>query len=123
QRRCRGARRLSRQKGAAVPGMLTAQVRRDLHTQPLMPLRRALMSFVMIAAIALIFVQPNWLVLTASTALALFLALCWRQFSVGTWVPVLLSLAGLAIALNRGVPVAVLMDGARRMLFLAALIA
>ncbi len=103
--------------------MLTAQGGRALHTEPVVPLRRALMSFVMLAAVALIFVQPDWLVLTASAALALFLALCWRQFSVGTWVPVLLSLAGLALALQRGVPVAVLMDGARRMLFLAALIA
>ncbi len=103
--------------------MLTARGQRGVGDELVTPLRRALMSFVMLAAVALIFVQPVWLVLSASAALALFLALCWRQFSVGTWVPVILSLAGLALALHRGVPATVLTEAAERMLFLAALIA
>lgn len=102
--------------------MLTAR-HAALGTDPAAGLRRALLAFVMVAAAVLVFVRSDLLVLTATAALGLFLLLGWRQFSIGTWVPVLLSLAGLVVALRHGVPGETLMRAADRMLFLAALIA
>lgn len=86
-------------------------------------LRRALLAFVMVAAAVLVFVHSEALVLLASGALVAFLLLGWRQFSIGTWVPVMLSLAALVVALRHGVAPETLMRAAERMLFLAALIA
>ncbi|MBA4490052.1 hypothetical protein [Paracoccus sp. S1E-3] len=86
-------------------------------------LRRALLAAVMVAAAVLIFVPSVVLVLAGSAALCLFLLLGWRQFSLGTWVPVLLSLAALGVALRQGLDHAILLRAADRMLFLAALIA
>ncbi len=86
-------------------------------------LRRAALALVMAAAILLVFVDAPWLAAGAAALLGLFLALGWRQFGVGTWVPVLLSLAVLAAALWRGVPGGTFAEAAGRMLFLSALIA
>jgi len=85
-------------------------------------LHRGLMPFVMLAGVTLIFVESVWLTLVANLALVVFLAMGWRRFSVGTWVPVLLSLATFALALWKGVSTEVLLDALGRMLFLAALI-
>lgn len=90
---------------------------------PLTVIRRGLMSVVMISAILLVFVTSDWLILGASGALALFLVLGWRRFGIGTWVPVLLSVGVLVVALQQGVEGAVLLEALGRMLFLAALIA
>ncbi|NHF74627.1 hypothetical protein [Paracoccus xiamenensis] len=102
--------------------MLTAR-RNAMGADPAASLRRALLAFAMVSAAVLVFVESDGLVLAASAALCLFLLLGRRQFSVGTWVPVMLSLAALVLALRRGVPPEVLMRAADRMLFLAALIA
>ena len=75
------------------------------------------------SAIALVFVDVPGLALAAGAALATFLALGWRHFSLGTWVPVLLSIAALAVAVERGVPSRVLVAGMERALFVASLIA
>ncbi|EPX77098.1 hypothetical protein [Litoreibacter arenae] len=85
-------------------------------------LRSGLLTFVLVAAVALIFVDATWLALSAATALGLFLALGWRRFNFSTWVPILLSAVALVIAIGRDVPAAVLMDAVGRALFLAALI-
>jgi len=84
---------------------------------------RAAMIGVMAAAVALIFGAPAAVLWGATGLLCLFLALNLRYFTVGTWVPVALSLVVLIVALLRGVPAAVYMDAAGRMVFLAALIA
>ena len=86
-------------------------------------IRRGLMVFVMLASVVLIFVDSTWLTVIASTALVVFLAVGWRRFSVGTWVPVLLSLGAFIIALQQDVSGAVFLDAFGRMLFLASLIA
>ncbi|MFN3527075.1 MAG: hypothetical protein ACK4YU_13360, partial [Paracoccus sp. (in: a-proteobacteria)] len=86
-------------------------------------LRRGLMGYVMLTAVLSLLVPQAVLTVTGSAALVAFLALSWRQFSVGTWVPILLSLAALAVARSRGVPPDLLLRAADRMLFLAALIA
>ncbi|MCD1618956.1 hypothetical protein ACFSDD_25225 [Salipiger marinus] len=86
-------------------------------------LRRIAMAVVMVAALLLIFIDSRALTALAAGALVLFLLLAWRQFRTGTWVPLLLSLAVLALALWRGVPAGVLWQAADRMIFLAALIA
>lgn len=77
----------------------------------------------MLAALAMIFVGHAALTLTASAALVVYLALSSRQFSLGTWVPVILSTGALIMALQRGIPTPVLLLAAERALFLAALIA
>lgn len=61
--------------------------------------------------------------IAAAGALAVYFLLSWRRFTVATWVPVLLSLAMLALALWRGVRGEVLAQGVDRMAFLAALLA
>ncbi|ASM75310.1 membrane protein (plasmid) [Pseudosulfitobacter pseudonitzschiae] len=85
-------------------------------------LRSGLLTFVLAAAVGLIFVDAPWLILTAGMALGLFLALGWRLFSIATWVAVLLSGGALIVALWRDVPSEVLMDAIGRSLFLGALI-
>ena len=87
------------------------------------PVRRGLAAFVMLAALAMIFVGHAMLTLTASAALVAYLSLSWRQFTLGTWVPVILSIAALAVALQRGISASVLLQAVERALFLAALIA
>ncbi|MBY8975900.1 hypothetical protein KHP62_08795 [Rhodobacteraceae bacterium NNCM2] len=84
--------------------------------------RRTLMTFVMVSAIVLVFVPAAWLSITAGAALVLFLTLGWRQFSIGTWVPIMLSTGALILAIHREVPADVLLQAINRMLFLAALI-
>lgn len=77
----------------------------------------------MAAALAMIVVDHAALTLTASVALVAYLALAWRQFSLGTWVPIIMSVGVLILALQRGVPGSVFLLAAERALFLAALIA
>lgn len=89
---------------------------------PIVQTRRALLSVVMIAALVLVFIEAAWLTLVGAAALVVYLVLGWRQFGFGAWVPVLLALGVLTVALLGGVPGAVLMDGFGRMLFLAALV-
>ncbi len=88
-----------------------------------MVLLRGLLAFVMLVAVVLIFADSKGLTLAGMAALGLYLILTLRQFSAGTWVPVLLSLLTLIVALFRGVPAAVLWQASDRMLFLSALIA
>lgn len=85
-------------------------------------LRSLLLATASASALLLIFVQTQWLVLAASLALVAYLALGWRHFTIGTWVPVLLSFGALAVALLQGVSGAVLLRALDRSLFLAALI-
>jgi hypothetical protein len=86
-------------------------------------LRAGLMGVVIVSAILSVFVGSLWLDIVASSALALFLLLAWRQFSVGTWVPLILSIGAMAIALWQSVPGDVLISAMERMIFLASLIA
>jgi len=86
-------------------------------------LRRGLMAAIMLAALVLVFLDSRLVTGAAVAALVLYLVLARRQFGFGTWVPVLMALAGLAAALRQGVEASVLWQGADRMLFLAALIA
>lgn len=86
-------------------------------------LRAGLMGLVIATAILLVFVDALWLDALGAVALAGFLVLGWRQFSVGTWVPLILSLGALITALLREVPTEVLIAAVERMIFLAALIA
>ncbi|WP_417839564.1 hypothetical protein [Tritonibacter scottomollicae] len=88
-----------------------------------MTLRRIAMATVMAAAVLAIFVETRTLTLLGSGALVLYLLLAWRQFRIGTWVPVLLSVAVLALALWQDVAAQVLWQAADRMVFLSALIA
>jgi hypothetical protein len=85
-------------------------------------LHSGLLAFVLIATIALIFMDAVWLTLAAATALGVFLMLGWRWFSYGTWVPVLLSMGALIVAVARGIPAPVLLEALDRALFLASLI-
>ncbi|TRW94597.1 hypothetical protein FNJ84_19070 [Paracoccus sp. M683] len=86
-------------------------------------LRRVALAIVIAAALLLVFVPSRMLTLMAVAALILFLFLAWRQFRVGTWVPLLLSAGVLALAVARGVPAEVFWQAANRMIFLSALIA
>lgn len=86
-------------------------------------LRAVLMGVVILSAILSVFVGSLWLDILASSALVLFLLLAWRQFSVGTWVPLVLSLGVLAVALSQSVPSEVLFSAMEHMIFLASLIA
>lgn len=86
-------------------------------------LRRILMACIMLAAVVLVFVDSRLLSGLSAAVLALYLVLARRQFGFGTWVPVLLALAGLATALWQGVAAEVLWRAVDRMLFLSALIA
>lgn len=85
--------------------------------------RRLCMAIVMVVALVLIFVPSPVLAGLGGGALVLFLALAWRQFGVGTWVPLLLSATVLVLALLRGVPSEMLWRALDRTLFLSALIA
>ena len=86
-------------------------------------LRRIAMATVMATAVLLVFVDMRAFTLLGAAALALFLLLSWRQFRTGTWVPILLSVAVLVLALRQGVAADVLWRAADRMVFLSALIA
>jgi len=91
---------------------------------PLAPLvRRVCMAFVMVSALILVFTEARGLTLLATGALVVFLALAWRQFRIGTWVPILLAVAVFVLALGRGVAPEVIWRALDRMLFLSALIA
>lgn len=85
--------------------------------------RRFCMAFVMMAALILVFTDARWLSALACGALAVFLALAWRQFRMGTWVPILLSIGAFGVALWHGSPAEVMWRALDRMLFLSALIA
>ena len=61
--------------------------------------------------------------ITAGIALALYLALSWRQFTVATWITVALCAVLLVLALLRGIDLETLSRGLERMAFLAALLA
>lgn len=77
----------------------------------------------MAAALVLVFVPSATLIWVASALIVVFLGLNLRQFSIGTWVPVILSLAVLVVALPRGLPVELYLEACGRMIFLAALMA
>lgn len=61
--------------------------------------------------------------LIAGAALAVYLLLCWRQFTAATWITVGLCAVVLALALLRGIDLPTLARGLERMAFLAALLA
>ena len=86
-------------------------------------MRRVCMAFVMAVALVLVFIETRGLTVLATVALVVFLGLAWRQFRIGTWVPILLAVAVAALALGRGVPAEVFWRALDRMLFLSALIA
>ena len=85
--------------------------------------RRCLMCVVVGVALVLVFVP--WPAVTAlgAAALAVYLALSCRRFGIGTWVPILLSLATLMMANVSEVPAALFWQAMDRMLFLSALVA
>lgn len=85
--------------------------------------RRYLMCVVAGAALVLVFIPSQVATVLGAVALAVYLALSCRQFGIGTWVPVLLSLAVLVMALVSEVPAALFWQAMDRMLFLSALIA
>lgn len=86
-------------------------------------LSRAALTGVMIAALMLIFVSSATVVWVAAGLLCLFLVLNLRQFTFGTWVPVVLSAVVLGVALRRGLSADVYLQACGRMVFLAALMA
>ncbi|MEO1910174.1 MAG: hypothetical protein ABGX10_07100 [Paracoccus sp. (in: a-proteobacteria)] len=86
-------------------------------------LRRVAMATVMAAALILVFMDARAVTAVGAAALVAFLLLAWHQFRTGTWVPILLSLAVLGLALGRGIDPDVLWQAADRMVFLSALIA
>ena len=92
-------------------------------TDPGGALRRLAMSVVIMSALVLIFVDAVVVSVLGSVALVVFLVLAHRQFTIGTWVPVLLSALVLVLALWRGVSSEVFLRAADRMIFLSALIA
>ena len=75
------------------------------------------------SAVLLVFVDSAALDLAAGAALVAFLVLGWRRFTLGTWVPLVLSGVALALALRGGGAAATLLDGLDRALFLGALVA
>ena len=77
----------------------------------------------MASAVTLVFVDAAALDYAAGGALLLFLALGWRRFGFGTWVPLLLCGVALGLAVRTGVPGATLLHGLDRALFLGALVA
>ncbi|WP_281827413.1 hypothetical protein [Jannaschia rubra] len=85
-------------------------------------LRSLLLAVASGAALVLVFVRADWLALAAMAALLAYLWLGRRLFTLGTWVPVALSLAALAVAVARGTSAPVLLHAVDRSLFLAALI-
>lgn len=78
---------------------------------------------VILASVAGIVVDSVGIGLTAGTALAIFLGLCWRHFTVATWLTVGLCILLLAAAILRGIDLETLSRGLERMAFLAALLA
>lgn len=61
--------------------------------------------------------------IAAGIALALYLALSWRQFTVATWITLSLCAVLLVLALLRGIDLEILSRGLERMAFLATLLA
>lgn len=61
--------------------------------------------------------------IAAGIALALYLALSWRQFTVATWITVSLCAVLLGLAALRGIDLETLSHGLERMAFLATLLA
>lgn len=103
--------------------MLTALRAVRARGSPLPGLRRALLAFVMLVSIPLIAVDSPILTMAGALALTVYLVLSWRQFSFGSWVPVVLSVVALILALRRDIPSEVILRAADRMVFLATLIA
>lgn len=85
----------------------------------------AQLCIIVVIAVSLssIVVHSAVLGLAAGAALAVYLALCWRQFTVATWMTVGLCVALLILALLRGIDLPTLSRGLERMAFLAALLA
>lgn len=78
---------------------------------------------VVLASFAGIFIHSAAIGLTAGAALAVFLVLCRRQFTIATWLTVSLCVLLLAAAMLRGIDIETLSRGLERMAFLAALLA
>jgi len=78
---------------------------------------------VILASFAGIFLHVTAIGLTAGVALAVFLVLCWRQFTIATWLTVGLCVVLLAAAILQGIDLETLSRGLERMAFLAALLA
>lgn len=78
---------------------------------------------VIAASLGGIFVSSHIIGIAAGIALAVFLALSWRQFTVATWITVSLCAVLLALALLRGIDLHTLSRGLERMAFLATLLA
>ena len=115
---------LCREKAAMVSRMLEQAGHMTTPTDPGGALRRLAMSVVIMSALVLIFVDAVVVSVLGSVALVVFLVLAHRQFTIGTWVPVLLSALVLVLALwVRGVSSEVFLRAADRMIFLSALIA
>lgn len=73
------------------------------------------------AAMTSVFSASHWVTMAGGVAMVAFLVLGWRRFTIGTWVPVILSVLTLAEALRQAVPAAVLLLGVERAVFLGAL--
>lgn len=85
-------------------------------------LSRGLLIVVMACAVIEIFVKSPWLSAGTGLCLVLYLTLCWRRLGLASWVPLLLALAALAVAIMQGMPAATLLQAVDRMVFLAALL-
>ena len=70
---------------------------------------------VIAASLAGIFVSSHIIGIAAGIALAVFLALSWRRFTVATWITVSLCAVLLALALLRGIDLHTLSRGLERM--------
>lgn len=81
------------------------------------------MGVVVAMSLAGIVVTSPVLGIVAGLAMAVYLALSWRQFTVATWITVGLCIALLILALLRGIDAESLSRGLERMAYLATLLA
>lgn len=90
-----------------------------------LPARIAQLCILVVVAVSLaeIVVRAAPLSLIAAIALAVYFALCWRLFTLATWVPILLSVLLLGVAAWQGTPLSTLAEAVDRMAFLSSLLA
>lgn len=78
---------------------------------------------VVLASFLGIFIHAAAIGLIAGAALAVYLGICWRQFTIATWLTVGLCVLLLAAAILTGIDLETLSRGLERMAFLASLLA
>ncbi|KGJ04673.1 hypothetical protein [Paracoccus sphaerophysae] len=84
---------------------------------------QACICLVILVSLAEIVWHTAALPFLAGAALAVYLVLEWRRFTLASWVPVILSGLLLALAVAQGIEPGALADGLSRMAFLASLLA